>query len=475
MAAAPDTPRSIASSSQIEPERISTLVDDEPADDGRYVLYWMQAAQRAEHNPALEYAVQRANHHGVPLVVAVIVVPDYPEASARHFAFMLDGLGHCLHAVDRRGVRVCLRVGDPGEIVGALANAASEVVLDRGYLRHQREWYDDLADRIDRRVTQIETEVVVPTAVASDHLETGARTIRPKINDRRNDFLVELTTTALDVRTTPQGTTSHFSLDELADDDAVATVIDRLGIAPEPGPVTDWSPGTSGARATLAAFIEAVASGDGYDAMRNRYTNSTGTSHLSPYLHFGQISPVHVANEVIARLGDEAEPFLEELIVRRELAVNFVQHCDDYDAYAGLPDWARTSLDEHRHDEREHVYTAAELEAAETHDDVWNAIMREIRESGWVHNQLRMYWGKQIVNWTDTPEHAFRTLLDINNRWFLDGRDPNSYTNVAWCFGRHDQGFKEREVSGKLRPFTTAALKRKDDLAGWIDEHSPTD
>ena len=124
------------------------------------------------------------------------------------------------------------------------------------------------------------------------------------------------------------------------------------------------------------------------------------------------------------------------------------------------------------------MYTAAELEAGDTHDEVWNAIMGRIRTHGWVHNQLRMYWGKQVVNWTNTPRHAYRTLLELNNRWFLDGRDPSSYANVGWCFGLHDQGFREREVTGKLRPFTTAALKRKDDLDGWLEAHqseSPTE
>ena len=158
------------------------------------------------------------------------------------------------------------------------------------------------------------------------------------------------------------------------------------------------------------------------------------------------------------------------MIVRRELAINFVKHADAFDRFSGLPDWARATLDDHRHDERRAIVTASALENGETGDAVWNAIMGVIRREGWVHNQLRMYWGKQILYWTNTPEHAFRTLLELNNRWFLDGRDPNSYANVAWCFGRHDQGFQERDVIGKVRPFTDAALRRKGDLDHWLEQ-----
>ncbi len=446
----------------IEPERIRALNDREPTAGGRHVLYWMQQSQRAEHNPALEWAIQQANERSVPLVVAFCIVPDYPDGSPRHFAFMLEGVGVALRAVERRGAGTCVAVGDPVARIAELAADATEVVVDRGYLRHQRQWRDDLAAAVGCRVTQVEGDAVVPVDVASDHLETAARTLRPKIEQNRDRFVRELATTPLD-RRDPSPPAGDVDLDELDD---VTAVLERLGITGEPGPVDGFRGGTPAARAALDGFLSRLAD---YDDSRNRYGDDDSTSRLSPYLHFGHISPVYVAHRVsCGSASDGAAAFLEELIVRRELAFNLVVHNPDYDRFAGLPDWARTTLEDHADDERSAVYTASELEGGETDDPVWNAVMATIRDDGWVHNQLRMYWGKQILYWTNTPEHAFRTLLELNNRYFLDGRDPSSYANAAWCFGRHDQGFQERDVIGKVRPFTDAALRRKDDLAAWL-------
>lgn len=453
--------------SQIEPERIRVLNDEEPNGDGRYVLYWMQASMRAEHNPALEFAVQTANDHSVPLVVACTVIADYPDSGARHHAFMLAGMGQALSAIERRGATVVVREwNDPAVAIAELADDAVEVVLDRGYLRHQRAWRGSVADGAGCTVTCVEGDVVVPIDEVSDTQEYAARTIRPKIEKRRDDYVVELDTTPLD-DTSGVRVSTDVELDAFDDIDAL---LSRLGLATDDGPQpVDWlTPGTSAATARFREFVDGVS---GYDDDRNRFTRDD-TSLMSPYLHFGQISPVWMAAQLKRHSSDGAGEYLEELVVRRELACNFVEHNPDYDSYSSMPDWARDSLDAHADDDREDVFTAAELENGETDDDVWNAIMHEIRERGWVHNQLRMYWGKQFVRWTNTPEHAYRTLLDINNRWFLDGRDPSSFANVGWCFGLHDQGFRERAVSGKLRPFTTAALKRKDDLSAWVGDRS---
>ena len=162
------------------------------------------------------------------------------------------------------------------------------------------------------------------------------------------------------------------------------------------------------------------------------------------------------------------EAFLEGLIVRRELAHNYVWYEPEYDSFRALPDWAQKTLDEHRDDARTRVYTASELEAAKTHDVYWNAAMVELRETGYLHNRMRMYWGKRILDWTNTPEYAFRVTLDLNNRYFLDGRDPNSYANVGWLFGLHDQAFAEREVIGKVRPMTRSGLERKIDTDAYV-------
>lgn len=456
-----------AESSVVESERIAVLRDDDPDAEGRYVLYWMQASQRAEHNPALEFAVETANRHEVPVVVASVVMPDYPEISRRSMAFFLRGLHHTMTALDERGVRTCVRLGDPVETVVELAADAVETVIDRGYLRHQRAWVDDLTGRLDGRLTRVEGDVVVPIDLVSDKAEYAARTIRPKIAEHRDRFIVELAPTDVEITRTPQGTTSDLDLARVDRD--LDGLLDELGVTSGPDPVDTFTAGTDGADAALQELLDRV---EDYDDDRNRFNDEASSSRLSPHLHYGHISPVAIAAEVLDRAGDDAEAFLEELIVRRELAVNFVARTEDYDRYSALPEWARESLDKHADDERPAIFTSSELEAGETDDEVWNAIMATIRRDGWVHNQLRMYWGKQIVQWTNTPDYAHRVLLELNNRYFLDGRDPSSYANVGWCFGLHDQGFAERDVSGKLRPFTTAALKRKDDLGAWVDAHA---
>lgn len=456
----------VSASTQVETERVVVLSEDEPDADGRFVLYWMQSSMRAEHNPALEFAVQRANDAGVPLVVAAVVVPDYPEASARHFSFMLGGMGQALRAVERRGATVVVVSGDPVECIERVATDAVEVVVDRGYLRHQRSWRRDLVQRVDGRVTQVEGDVVVPVDLVSDHQEHAARTIRPKIRKHLDRFVRDLSTTSIDHRTSVRLGRADLDTIAITDFDDIDALLERLGCSGDGPQPVDWiTPGTAAARRALSDFVDRAAD---YDDDRNRWA-SADTSMLSPYLHFGQISPVRIAVDLVERHGDDADPAIEELVVRRELAVNFVERCSDYDSWSGLPEWARETLEAHADDERADVFTSAELEAGETDDEVWNAVMAEIRDRGWVHNQLRMYWGKQIVHWTNTPQHAHRTLLELNNRWFLDGRDPSSYANVGWCFGLHDQGFQERAVTGKVRPFTEAALRRKDDLAGWLD------
>jgi deoxyribodipyrimidine photo-lyase len=192
---------------------------------------------------------------------------------------------------------------------------------------------------------------------------------------------------------------------------------------------------------------------------------------MSPYLHFGQISPVYLALQVRdAREGQgiDRAAYLEELIVRRELAVNFVYYTPDYDRCSCLPDWARKTLAEHAADRREHLYTREELEAANTHDPYWNAAMQEMKHTGFMHNYMRMYWGKKILEWTADPEEAFDTALTINNKYFLDGRDPNSFAGVAWIFGKHDRAWFERLVFGKIRYMAASGLERKCDIQAYI-------
>jgi deoxyribodipyrimidine photo-lyase len=226
--------------------------------------------------------------------------------------------------------------------------------------------------------------------------------------------------------------------------------------------------GTREAKKRLRRFLDGHLAH--YEVHRNQ-PQTDDISHMSPYLHFGQISPVYIAMAVRDG-GREAEAdrnaYLDELIVRRELAVNFVTHTADYDRYACLPEWARRTLDEHTADRREHLYTREDLEAARTHDPYWNAAMREMIHTGFMHNHMRMYWGKKILEWSKSPQAAFETTLAINNKYFLDGRDPNSYAGVAWVFGRHDRAWFERPVFGKIRYMAASGLERKCDIGAYV-------
>ena len=465
--------------SVIDEERVRWRRTGEPSEAG-HVVYWMQQAQRTRHNPALEFAVRQANDLGLPLVVVFCLIDDYPEASARHYRFMLEGLVDVENHLARRGIRFDVIVGGAATTLAALDDHIALLVTDRGYLPIQRSWRDAVVAATTGPLAEIETDVVVPVDLVTDKMETAARTIRPKIMSRLDRFVIELTTTALDHHSTGSAAVDAGWLQATADLDRVDLddldgLIDRLDVAAEPAPVGSWQGGENEASRLLGLFIDDVL--DDYEALRNHYDIDHSSSRLSPYLHYGQISPVDIVRRVRATSApcDHVAAFVEEVVVRRELAINLVVHQPDFDRFAGLPDWAKATLRDHSDDDREEVLTAAQLEAGETPDEIWNAIMALIREDGWTHNQLRMYWGKQILRWTNTPEHAFRTLLDLNNRYFLDGRDPNSYANVAWCFGRHDQGFGEREVIGKIRPFTDKALKRKGDLEDWLESRRTPD
>jgi deoxyribodipyrimidine photo-lyase len=250
----------------------------------------------------------------------------------------------------------------------------------------------------------------------------------------------------------------------------VPRLLRRLDLDRSVGPVKRLKGGSSEAGRRLTLFLRHYL--EGYDKRRNE-PSEWHLSFMSPYLHFGQISPLEIALKLRdAKSGSQQDrdAYLEELIVRHELAINFVYYNDNYDAYGSLPEWARKTLQQHRADQREHVYTRSQLEAAKTHDRYWNAAMREMVHTGYMHNYMRMYWGKKILAWCRTPEYAFQTALYLNNKYFLDGRDANSYANVAWCFGQHDRGWGERQVFGKVRYMNDRGLERKFDMAAYLEQ-----
>jgi deoxyribodipyrimidine photo-lyase len=444
----------------IQRERVRPLNNE--TERGRdFVLYWMQAAQRAEDNHALEYAIDLANGRGKPLVAFFGLTESFPEANERHYAFMLEGLAETARSLVKRGIRLVVRKISPGAGAVGMARRADLVVVDRGYLRIEREWREAAAREIDCPLIQVETNAVVPLEQASPKEEWAARTLRPKIKRRLEEYLVPLRPRRL------RKDSLGLRLGSLDVRDA-GRALGRLKIDRSVGKVAALSGGTSEAKRRLGDFI--VRKLSLYPEERND-PNADAVSHMSPYLHFGQISPLFISLEVRKSKSPAAEVYLEELIVRRELSLNFVQYNADYDRFAGVPPWAQKTLKEHERDKREALYSLAELEAARTGDPYWNAAQREMVQTGKMHNYMRMYWGKRIIEWMESPEEAFRTALYLNNKYEIDGRDPNSFAGVAWCFGRHDRAWPSRPVFGKVRSMTASGLRRKFDIEAYVRKH----
>ncbi len=418
----------------------------------------MQAAQRAEANHALEYAVGVSNELRRPLVVLFALTDRYPEANERSYAFMLEGLKETRRRLRERGLPLVVRRGEPDEVVAAFGRDAAFVVVDDGYVRRERRWRAAAARALDCPLVEVATNVIVPVEAASPKEEYSAATLRPKIYRRLGDFLRPLKATPLRVRSPEPGLES-FDIDDT--DAALA----RLDLGRAVGRVSAWRGGAAEAEKKLRAFVgrklAAYAEGRNDPAL-------DGQSGLSPYLHFGQISPLAVALAVKKGPAYGQAAFLEELIVRRELSFNFVRYNRAYDRFEGLPEWSRATLLEHAGDRKAYAYSRAELERAATHDPYWNAAQKEMILTGKMHGYMRMYWGKKILEWSASPRQAFRTALALNNAYELDGRGPNAFAGVAWTFGKHDRPWGRRPVYGTVRSMTAAGLGRKFDADAYV-------
>jgi deoxyribodipyrimidine photo-lyase len=444
----------------IQPERIHVR-NAAGARRGDYVLYWMQQAQRAEWNHALEFAVHEANVRRLPVVVAFGLIPDFPEANARHYRFMLEGLCETQAVLKRRGIAWVLRLDSPERLAVRLASRAALLITDRGYLRVQRQWRDHVAAQAACPVLEVESDAVVPVETATPGEEFSAATLRPKLRRQLARFLVPLPSAQ------PRCPATGLNLESLELSD-VPRLLKRLRLDNTVGPAPGRRGGAAAALCCLNEFLRARLAL--YAESRRDPSRELG-SELSPYLHFGQISALQVALAVQAATSAPQaarEAFLDELLVRRELSLNFVWYNTRYDTYSGLPDWARRTLAAHARDRRPTTYTPAELESARTHDPYWNAAQREMLVTGRMHGYMRMYWGKKIIEWSESPEAAFKTALTLNNRYELDGRDPNGFAGVAWCFGKHDRPWAERAVFGNVRYMNAAGLERKFDMPAYL-------
>ncbi len=445
--------------------RLKVLATGAEERRGGFVLYWMQAALRAEDNPALDYAIELANRAESPLVVLVTLIPNYPDANRRHFHFFLEGVEDAWERLTKLGAHPVFRVGEPLETVSDFARDAQAVVLDRGYLRHQKQWYRALTSRcreIAVPLYQVEGEAIVALETVSSGAEYAARTIRPKLRRHLPSVLSECSFLALKVSSPLPDIDRGPAVQEIGR----AYLRDSWG---GPTPVSELARGgSSEAQRRLRRFLDGTI---GRYATGRNHPHLGCTSTLSPYLHFGMISPRRIALEVRETLGTDdpnRESFLEELLVRRSLSQNYCLFNEAYDEYGALPQWARTTLAEHRDDARPFCYRFEQFEEAQTHDPYWNAAQIEMVETGYMHNYMRMYWGKKILEWSGDPEEAFQTALTLNNRYLLDGRDPASFANVGWLFGLHDRPWPERPIYGKVRCMMASGLERKTDPEAYV-------
>ena len=437
------------------------LLNDKGLAERSFVLYWMQRSQRAECNHALEYAVRQANLLLKPLVVFFGVTGDFPEANERHYRFMLEGLKETREALEKRNILMV--IGNVSPEAGALELSASAalVVTDRGCLRIERAWREALGREASCRVVQVETDAVVPVQTVSSKEEYAAATLRPKIHRLLDTYTVPLHEE--EVHFSSLGLSLPFARLDIRDVDAALKLI-NMDRSVKP---VQTRGGTSRAKLLLQDFITSKL--PQYPALKND-PGLDVSSGLSPYLHFGQISPLYVALALRDAPVEPREDFLEELLVRRELAMNFALFNNHYDSFDALPAWAKATLDKHRADKRPYQYSPEELENSRTHDPYWNAAQTEMVLSAKMNGYMRMYWGKKLLEWGRTPEEAFRTALFLNNRWSLDGRDPNGFAGIAWCFGKHDRPWKEREIFGMVRYMNAGGLDRKFDMKRYLEK-----
>ncbi|GFP81816.1 deoxyribodipyrimidine photo-lyase [Phtheirospermum japonicum] len=450
----------------VQPGRIRVLKQASNAKPTGPVVYWMFRDQRLRDNWALIHAVHQANQWEVPVAIAFNLFNQFKGAKARQLGFMLRGLKK-LHSDLRSTLDIpfLLFQASCGEAVDNIPSfleecGASLLVTDFSPLREVRQWKDEICERVTGSVSihEVDAHNVVPVWVASDKLEYGARTIRNKLNKKLPEYLVDFPELA-----TPKRKWAATSSNSIDWDNLIASVVRQGAEVPE----LEWcEPGERAALDVLMGdkngFLKARLKN--YSSDRNNPLKPKGLSGLSPYLHFGQISAQRCALEAgkVRKLNPQlmvntilkaVDVFLEELIVRRELSDNFCFYQPHYDSIQGAWEWARKTLMDHAADKREHLYTREQLEKAKTADPV----------SNW------MYWAKKILEWTSGPEEALATSLYLNDKYHLDGRDPNGYVGCMWSIcGVHDQGWKERPIFGKIRYMNYAGCKRKFDVDGYI-------
>lgn len=461
---------------------------------GDFVLYWMQQAQRTRYNPALDYAITQSQQMGISLVLCFVLNPDIPDANRRHYRFLIEGLAEIAADLKQKHIPFYLLAGDPVELIPVLAASACLLVMDHGYLRWQKAWRDRIfaaSELNDTQIVEIDTEAIIPVHLLSDKEEYSAATLRRKLVKQLADWL-SYSSSSFTVLPPPSFSIQnlpHYAY-ELEDIDRLWNwTLSELKLPDRPNEVNSFIGGYSRAKDYLNEFMNSKLCS--YSQYRN-HPDKDFQSNLSPYLHFGQISSLQIIHEILDKrdipqallpnliaerkqldgIALNVADFAEELIVRRELSMNFCHYNQNYDNPSCLPDWARKSLNNHLSDPRKSQYSLDRLEQGETNDPYWNAAQAEMMLSGKMHNYMRMYWGKRMLAWCPSVDEATAILLYLNNKYELDGRDANAFAGVAWCFGKHDRPWAERPIYGKIRYMNDTGLERKFNMDAYLKKIS---
>ncbi len=425
---------------------------------GSCVVYWMQRAQRAHDNPALDLAVDLANALRLPLVVFFGLIP-YPGANLRHYAFLQQALPDTARRLAARNIAFVIQRHPQSDLAAFCSQTdAALLVGDENPLREPAHWRTVLAKKLRIPYFTVDADVVVPSRLLLK-AQYAARTIRPRLQALFADYLVPCANPHAEVAFP----NPPSSLDPASDLTAPWPSLDRT--VP---PLSTFTAGTTAALDLLHHFVtHRLAT---YPMLQGDPA-ADATSRLSPYLHFGHISPLTIALAVRnADAPDLAkEKYLDQLITWRELAINFVAFHPLYDSFECAEPWAHRSLAAHASDPRPTLYTLPQLEAADTHDHLWNAAQLQMLHLGWMHNYMRMYWAKKILEWSPSPQQAYHSALYLNDKYFLDGRDPNGYAGIAWSIaGKFDRPWFDRPIFGVIRYMSGTAAARKFDAPAYI-------
>ncbi|XP_059480869.1 deoxyribodipyrimidine photo-lyase [Neocloeon triangulifer] len=427
------------------------------------IVYWMSRDQRVQDNWAMLFAQKLAIKNKLPLHVCFCLLPKFLDATIRHFNFMLEGLQEVQQDCSKLDIQFHLLEGEAATVLPAFITShdIGGLVIDFSPLRTHRQWVEDLKEKLPSQVPlcQVDAHNIVPCWVASDKLEYGARTIRKKITDKLPEFLTEY----------PPVINHEYPAQTKAEPIDWEALEKKLQVDRTVGPVSWAKPGASAGLAMLNEFCSKRLKLFG--SKRNDPTVNA-LSNLSPWFHFGHLSvqrAIRVVQKFKASHSESVAAFVEEAVVRRELSDNFCYYNPKYDSIEGTNNWAKETLNVHRKDKREYLYTQEELDTSKTHDDLWNSAQLQLVKEGKMHGFLRMYWAKKILEWTESPEEALKIAIHLNDRYNLDGRDPNGYVGCMWSIcGIHDQGWGERAIFGKIRFMNYQGCKRKFDVNAFV-------